>query len=205
MNNNRLLTGILSIVLLISAMLTLPSPASAESDANATSVPAITYEDILNYPELQTELKQYLSDYRELVEPDMLDAYDDYVLYLTTIIKYRKYEALAGKSYEQHRVDSVKTRVQSYNAMTQTIIPNYQRFIYLIKTIKPAEPQLAKLHQQFIKGTILQLEGFKLMREYLSKAKRNDTLFYKANNKIKAGKTIIDQHNAAMMKYAAQF
>ncbi|WP_046225814.1 hypothetical protein [Paenibacillus dauci] len=205
MKKYRLLAGILSTVLLFSAMFTLPSLAGAESEADSSSVPAITYEDILNHPELQTELKQYLSDYRELVEPDMLDAYDDYVYYLITSTKHRKYEALAIKAYEKCRVDSVKTRVQSYNGMTRTVIPNYQKFIDLMKTIKPAEPQISKLHQQFIKGATLQLEGFKLLQKYFSQAKRNDSLFYKANDKIRSGKHILDKYNAAMLNYVAQF
>ncbi|WP_046216376.1 hypothetical protein [Paenibacillus wulumuqiensis] len=206
MKNYRLITWLLSGVLLASTVFQLPAVASADPAADSSSAVApIMYEDILTQPSLQADLKQYLSAYRELVEPDMLDAYDDYVIYLTTTLKHRKYEALANTAYQKYRVDSVKTRVQSYNGMTHSVIPNYKKFVSLMKTVNPADSKLNKLHQNLLKGISLQLEGFQLLQKYFSKAKRDDLLFYKANNKLKSGKKWIDQYNTELFNYVAQF
>lgn len=115
------------------------------------------------------------------------------------------YEEKAWDAYSINEYVTASNRKQEYKLMNYTVVPNYTKFVSGLKLIKPENKELAKIHQKYVKGAYMELEGFILYNKMVSKTKLDFTLLAKAKAKISAGGKLIDQFNDEMDAYLARF
>ncbi|WP_411344976.1 hypothetical protein ACE3MZ_02465 [Paenibacillus sp. WLX1005] len=115
------------------------------------------------------------------------------------------YEEKAVDTYNDYRYITSANRKQAYAAMTYTVIPSYTKFVAGLKQIKPANAELAKIHNKYIKAATLQLEALNLFKKYVASSKLNVSVLSQANQKITAGMNELNAYKAAVEKYSAKF
>lgn len=89
----------------------------------------------------------------------------------------QRYAAVTGANY---------TSAQSvYDALDTEVIPVYERFYSLLTAIQPEDPEVAKAHAYYVRGSKEAVDGFKLKRYGISENK--DYLISMGNTKIREG------------------
>lgn len=139
------------------------------------------------------------------VAPELQQAFDDYVDYYNEYTKWVSYETKAAAILNKYKKVTASTRKQAYVEMTTIAIPNYKKFLSGIKQIKPDNTDLSTMHNKFIKGTTLQLEGMILFQKYVSKLNPDPSIIKKANAKLTQGQLLISEFNEEIALYNAQF
>lgn len=71
------------------------------------------------------------------------------------------YEGVAGPNYQG---DSIM-----YMTISQTVIPKYSEFYDKLQAIKPATPEIQKMHGEYVEAAKDQLEAFKLIISAIEK------------------------------------
>ncbi|ASA20630.1 hypothetical protein [Paenibacillus donghaensis] len=129
-------------------------------------------------------------------------AIEDLNIYIEQLEKIEKYESLAFDSYNKNTFVTNNTRKKVLSAFDQTILPNYSKFVYHLKTLTAPNAELQKIHNTYVKGAKLQLEGMTLMRKSLYKSKVDFKTFDAANIKIKSGLKSLTAAMQALEDYA---
>lgn len=124
----------------------------------------------------------------EELTPAMIAA-RDYADSLEAIIQY---EDKAANAFNSVGMVSASNRKAVYSTLNNVIVPNYSKFYYHLKQIKPANKEVAKLHGYYLQGAALQLEGMQLIKKSLYGAKINWTTYNQGQAKLKSGKAKID-------------
>ncbi|MEJ8302961.1 hypothetical protein [Saccharibacillus sacchari] len=124
----------------------------------------------------------------EELTPAMIAALD-YADALEAIIQY---EEKAANAFNAVGMVSASNRKAVYSTLNNTIIPNYSKFYYHLKQIKPSGKEVTKLHGYYLQGAALQLEGMQLIKKSLYGAKINWTTYNQGQSKLKSGKAKID-------------
>lgn len=140
-------------------------------------------------------------EFEEDIPQEILDLQE----YADMLISLEKFENTATASYMKNNMVTSKNRKQAYQAFTYTIIPNYNKLVWGAKNIKAPNAELQKLHNQFILGAKLQLEGFYLMKAAIAKPNITSTSFKAANKKISEGYKYIINYNKGLEAYANKY
>ncbi|WP_411344974.1 hypothetical protein ACE3MZ_02455 [Paenibacillus sp. WLX1005] len=193
MNSKSVLSLLCSLLLLAVLLPAMPQNAHAE---------VYSADEVF---ESEADVYEYLEDFRTVVDPELLDAYDDYVAYFKVTNKATAYGEIGLSTYNENTAFTQATRKQAYKNIKTIAIPNYTKFINMIKKAKPQQPELIALHEKFLKGANIQLEGFKLFANYLNTATPTAKQKYTINTKIKLATKIITQYNQSIYKYVDQF
>ena len=93
------------------------------------------------------------------------------------------YGSVAGENYQN---DSIM-----YYTIQQNVIPPYEEFYSILQSIKPATPELQKMHQEYVMAAGDQLEAFKLIMEAIEK--QDPQIIEKANKDLDLAKELIAQ------------
>ncbi|MDQ0722553.1 hypothetical protein QF049_003814 [Paenibacillus sp. W4I10] len=184
MKKSWILSFIMSFVLLGGVFAPAGSYASAADDSTTTYSEDEYYEvdTTEEEPELTAEEAEFL---------DYLDA-------LTTPAVYEKkaLDAVGGSTYI-----TSSNRKSFYLKLNNTAIPNYTKYVSMLKQIKPENAELKKIHAKLIKGSYAQLEGYQLFKKSVAKTKVNSNLLKQGNDKIASGIKSIQQYHAEIKAY----
>ncbi|WP_145321137.1 hypothetical protein [Paenibacillus xylanexedens] len=184
MKKSWILSFIMSFVLLGGVFAPAGSYASAADDSTTTYSEDEYYEvdTTEEEPELTAEEAEFL---------DYLDA-------LTTPAVYEKkaLDAVGGSTYI-----TSSNRKSFYLKLNNTAIPNYTKYVSMLKQIKPENAELKKIHAKLIKGSYAQLEGYQLFKKSVAKTKVNSNLLKQGNDKIATGIKSIQQYHAEIKAY----
>ncbi|MDO7905493.1 hypothetical protein Q5741_03585 [Paenibacillus sp. JX-17] len=163
----------------MSALIVLPAAASAD-----TSVPGTTYSATDSTTAPLSPLAQQLQDYTAALEP--LGVYEDKAI----------------DTYRNNNYVNAANRKTTFLAFNNIIVPNYTKFVQGLKAIQTPNSDLKYLHYKYTRGAYLQLEGLMLFKQSLYSQKINYKLFNQANDKLAAGRKLIDQFNTEFEAYA---
>lgn len=184
MKKSWVLSFIMSFVLLGGVFAPAGSYASAADDSTTTYSEDEYYE--VDTTEEESELTAEEAEFL-----DYLDA-------LTTPAVYEKkaLDAVGGSTYI-----TSSNRKSFYLKLNNTAIPNYTKYVSMLKQIKPENAELKKIHAKLIKGSYAQLEGYQLFKKSVAKTKVNSKLLKQGNDKIATGIKSIQQYHAEIRAY----
>ncbi|PYE47246.1 hypothetical protein HUB98_21775 [Paenibacillus barcinonensis] len=148
----------------------------------------------------------------DLTEESESEAADEFIQeraelkeYLDQIFTIEPYESKAFDSLRSMDSEATSANRKSlFLKFTNTVIPNYTKFVSKAKLIKSNNPEIKKIHASFIKGTYMQLEGYILYQQAVSKNKVNYTILQKGNAKIQAAGIITNQVTESLYAYAVK-
>lgn len=91
------------------------------------------------------------------------------------------YASISGENYQN---DSIM-----YYTITETVIPKYEEFYSILKSINPATEEVAALHKEYVHAAANQLGGFKLILEAIEKQDTN--IITQANEDLAEGRAML--------------
>ncbi|WP_458462175.1 hypothetical protein [Paenibacillus sp.] len=184
MKKSWVLSIIMSFVLLGGVLLPTGSYASAADDTTST------YSDEAYTEENSTYEEQELT----AEEAEFLDYLD--ALTAPAVYEKKALDAVGGSTYI-----TSSNRKSFYLKLNNTAVPNYTKYVSMLKQIKPENAELKKIHAKLIKGSYAQLEGYQLFKKSVAKTKVNSTLLKQGNDKIATGIKSIQQYHAEIKAY----
>ncbi|MDT0126080.1 hypothetical protein Q9R46_25775 [Paenibacillus sp. RRE4] len=191
--------SLMASFILLGGVLLFPAP-----QANAATGEFSTYWDQDEFAD-EYQFEEDLIDDTE--EPE---AEDEFIQEKAELKQYLD-QIFAIESYESKAIDSLSSvgntvssanRKSMFLKLTNTVIPNYTKFVSKAKLIQSNNPEIKKIHTSFIKGTYMQLEGYILYKQAVSKNKVNYTILQQGNAKVKAADVILDQVTDSLLAYA---
>lgn len=105
------------------------------------------------------------------------------------------YQSVSGQNYTDDNT--------MYEAMTKTVVPNYQQFRDKLVALAPQTKEVKEIHEVYINGVNSQLEGFKMVVEAIEK--QDAGIIEQANVKLDAGKAGIDDFKSRINKLAEEY
>jgi len=93
-------------------------------------------------------------------------------------------DAYASVSGENYQNDSIM-----YFTIQQNVIPPYEEFNSIIKTIKPSTPEVQAMHNEYVEAAKDQLEAFQLVLEAIEK--QDAEIITKANEDLDKAKQLL--------------
>lgn len=111
----------------------------------------------------------------------------DFVNYGIMLEKASVLEEKATSVYNKNKLVNNHNRKQAYIEFNTVIVPNYTKFVVELKKITAPNDELQKLHNMFLQGAKLQLEGFTIMKQVTFKPVIKNGAFSGANKKLDAG------------------
>lgn len=166
--------------------------APAGSYAAAAEDTTTTYSKE-NYTEVDTSEQEPIPSAEE----------EDFLNYLDALDRTTVYEKKALDSIGSTYVTSAN-RKSIFLKLNNTAVPNYTKYVSMLKQIKPENAELQKIHNKLIKGSYAQLEGYLLFKKSVSKTKVNSTLLKQGNAKIDTGIKILEQYKKEIQAYAQE-
>ncbi|MCL6604980.1 MAG: hypothetical protein K6T94_19115 [Paenibacillus sp.] len=160
---------------------------------------------------------QVVDDYTVIPEPTkpvvvkeatqaeiMLQDLSDYTDQLQLIVNYEK---KAITTINQYKVVNDSTRKTIFLALNNTVVPNYTKFVSGLKNIKPNNnnAELKEIHNYYLAGAKLQLEGFTIARDSLKTTKINFTKFNAGDKKAAEGIKLLDKAETLLDKYTKKY
>ncbi|MET3938257.1 DNA-directed RNA polymerase subunit F [Paenibacillus sp. PvP094] len=197
MKKTWLLSSIVSLSLLGGVLMPMGSYAAAADDVNPT------YSDEFDiYEEDTITDDNWYEDFAE-EEPELTAEQQEFENYLNQVFALESYEEKAFAALESigSSVNS-SNRKSMYLKLTNTVIPNYTKYVSKLKQIKPTNPELKKIHATYVKGSYNQLEGYLLYKKAVSKTKVNYTLLKQGNAKVTTGDELLDYTQLQLYAYA---
>ncbi|PYE47244.1 hypothetical protein HUB98_21785 [Paenibacillus barcinonensis] len=184
MKKNWALSLLMSIVLLGGVFVPAGHYASAANNTTVTSDEGNSEETINQEEQELTADEQDFLDYM-----DALDA--------AGVYEQKALNATGGNTYI-----TSSNRKSIFLTLNNTAIPNYTKYVSMLKQIKPENAELKKIHDKLIRGSYTQLEAYQLFKQAVSKTKVNNTLLKQGNDKVSAGKKAIEQYLKDVQAYA---
>ncbi|WP_342571939.1 hypothetical protein MKY85_04810 [Paenibacillus sp. FSL R5-0749] len=179
---------------------------SPAASADAAKVATSTYSDSdQSYSENEDNLNKELMDELELddAEQELTKDQKDFEEYLEQISRLVPYENKAIDTLGSVGGEVSSTNRKSmYLKLTNTVIPNYTKTVSMLKQIKPSNPELKKIHAYYVKGSYLQLEGYLLYKQAVSKNKVNSKILQQGRAKVRAAGVLLDQYEQQIYPYA---
>ncbi|MGG4478860.1 hypothetical protein [Paenibacillus illinoisensis] len=166
--------------------------APAGSYAAAAEDTTTTYSED-NYTEVDTSEQEPIPSAEE----------EDFLNYLDALDRTTIYEKKALDSIGSTYVTSAN-RKSIFLKLNNTAVPNYTKYVSMLKQIKPENAELQKIHNKLIKGSYAQLEGYLLFKKSVSKTKVNSALLKQGNAKIDTGIKILEQYKKEIQAYAQE-
>ncbi|WP_127538473.1 hypothetical protein [Paenibacillus illinoisensis] len=166
--------------------------APAGSYAAAAEDTTTTYSEE-NYTEVDTSEQEPIPSAEE----------EDFLNYLDALDRTTVYEKKALDSIGSTYVTSAN-RKSIFLKLNNTAVPNYTKYVSMLKQIKPENAELQKIHNKLIKGSYAQLEGYLLFKKSVSKTKVNSALLKQGNAKIDTGIKILEQYKKEIQAYAQE-
>ncbi|WP_181150806.1 hypothetical protein [Paenibacillus sp. PCH8] len=172
---------------------------SPAASANAANEPTSTYSD----QSYSDDAEHFSEELMDETEYELTADQKEFEQYLEKVFALESYETKAMDALESvgSQVTSAN-RKSMYLKLTNTVIPNYTKLVSKAKQIKPIHPELKKIHAYFVKGSYLQLEGYLLYKQAVSKNKVNYTILKQGSAKVKAGGDLINQCEQYLYAYA---
>ncbi|MCG7384368.1 hypothetical protein [Paenibacillus sp. ACRRY] len=164
--------------------------APAGSYAAAAEDTTTTYSED-NYTEVDTSEQEPIPSAEE----------EDFLNYLGALDLTTVYEKKALDSIGSTYVTSAN-RKSIFLKLNNTAVPNYTKYVSMLKQIKPENAELQKIHNKLIRGSYAQLEGYLLFKKSVSKTKVNSALLKQGNAKIDAGIKILEQYKKEIQAYS---
>jgi len=177
---------------------------SPTTSANAAKEATSTYSD-QSYSEEESEFSEDFADDLELddAEQELTKDQKDFKKYLEQISRLVPYESKAVDTLGSVGGEVNSTNRKSmYLKLTNTVIPNYTKTVSMLKQIKPSNPELKKIHAYYVKGSYLQLEGYLLYKQAVSKNKVNSKILQQGRAKVRAAGVLLDQYEQQIYPYA---
>ncbi|MCF7756455.1 hypothetical protein KQ941_18595 [Paenibacillus xylanexedens] len=200
MKKSWIISLITSFVLLGGMLL---SPATS---ADAAKVATSTYSDLdQSYSKEEDDFSEEFADELELddEEQELTKDQKDFEKYLEQISRLVPYESKAIDTLGSVGGEVNSTNRKSmYLKLTSTVIPNYTKTVSMLKQIKPSNPELKKIHAYYVKGSYLQLEGYLLYKQAVSKNKVNSKILQQGRAKVRAAGVLLDQYEQQIYPYA---
>ncbi|WP_339182250.1 hypothetical protein [Paenibacillus sp. FSL R5-0701] len=165
--------------------------APAGSYAAAADDSTTTYSEDEYYEEVDTSEQEPIPTVEEEDFLNYLDALTDPAVY-----EKKALNAVGGSTYI-----TSSNRKSFYLKLNNTAIPNYTKYVSMLKQIKPENAELKKIHAKLIKGSYAQLEGYQLFKKSVAKTKVNSKLLKQGNDKIALGIKSIQQYHAEIRAY----
>ncbi|WP_366290735.1 hypothetical protein [Paenibacillus sp. AN1007] len=153
---------------------------------------------------------EYQSEVDLIDDAEEPEAVDEFIQEKAELKKYLD-QIFAIEPYESRALDSLSSvgntvssanRKSMFLKLTNTVIPNYTKFVSKAKLIQSNNPEIKKIHTSFIKGTYMQLEGYILYKQAVSKNNVNYTILQQGNAKVQAADAILDQVTDSLLAYA---
>ena len=185
MKKSWILSLIMSFVLLGGVFAPAGSYAAAADDSTTT------YSEDEYYEEVDTSEQEPIPTVEEEDFLNYLDALTDPAVY-----EKKALNAVGGSTYI-----TSSNRKSFYLKLNNTAIPNYTKYVSMLKQIKPENAELKKIHAKLIKGSYAQLEGYQLFKKSVAKTKVNSKLLKQGNDKIALGIKSIQQYHAEIKAY----
>ncbi|WP_172196060.1 hypothetical protein [Saccharibacillus qingshengii] len=173
--------GALSLSLALLGSTSIPASAFA---AQSVSAPAEQAPE--QAPEQEVELS-----------PELMEALD-YADRMDAIVKY---EDTAADAFNSIQSVSESNRKSVYKTLNSVVVPNYSKFYYQLKQIKPTGKELVKIHSYYLQGASLQLQGMELIKKSLYGSKINWTTYKAGQAKLKSGKAKLNVFIGSFEKY----
>jgi len=132
----------------------------------------------------------FLSCAHDPVKDDLVVYVNDELLRIVDLERasLARYQAATGKNYKDDA-----TLVRTLN---DYVIPQYKRFLTLLRKIRPATHETQVLHQMYLEGVEDMYAGFSMLRTALEK--QDPDLFRCANEKITMGRETIQRFTAEL-------
>ncbi|GGH69711.1 hypothetical protein GCM10008014_53420 [Paenibacillus silvae] len=184
MKKNWVLAILMSIALLGGVFVPAGHYASAADSTTVTS------DEEVNVDNGSPEEQELTADEQDLL--DYIDALDAAGVY-----EKKALDAVGGSTYI-----TSSNRKSIFLTLNNTAIPNYTKYVSMLKQIKPENAELKKIHDKLIRGSYAQLEAYQLFKKAVSKTKVNSTFLKQGNDKVAAGKKSIEQYLKEVQKYA---
>ncbi|MGF9697317.1 hypothetical protein [Paenibacillus sp. MABNR03] len=166
--------------------------APAGSYAAAAEDTTTTYSED-NYTEVDTSEQEPIPSADE----------EDFLDYMLALEKTTVYEKKALDSIGSTYVTSAN-RKSIFLKLNNTAVPNYTKYVSMLKQIKPENAELKKIHAKLVKGSYAQLEGYLLFKKSVSKTKVNSALLKQGNAKIDTGIKILEQYKKEIQAYSKE-
>lgn len=191
--------SLMTSFILLGGVLLFPAP-----QANAAVEEFSTYWDQDEFAD------EYQSEVDLIDDAEEPEAVDEFIQEKAELKKYLD-QIFAIEPYESRALDSLSSvgntvssanRKSMFLKLTNTVIPNYTKFVSKAKLIQSNNPEIKKIHTSFIKGTYMQLEGYILYKQAVSKNKVNYTILQQGNAKVQAADVILDQVTDSLLAYA---
>jgi len=147
----------------------------------------------------------YFAEYRNQVNPELWEKYDDYVIYFYANHQYDSYQLTALNTYEKNKKLKKSTLSKGKAAMKNIVIPNYKKFLAGIKSIKPTQPELITIHHKLIKSTSIRLEALILYQQYISSKNLDERFVEKHYIKMNTANALSLEFRQEISDYAEQF
>ncbi|MEK3699753.1 hypothetical protein NYE33_22505 [Paenibacillus sp. FSL R10-2199] len=135
-------------------------------------------------------------------EEIMLRDLEDYYEQLQPIASY---ENKAIDTFIQNRHLNDSTRKSLFLTLNNTVLPNYTKFVSGLKNLKANNAELKEIHNYYLAGAKLQLEGFTIMRDSLKTTKINYSKFETGNKKVIEGAKQLDKAGILVDKYKSKY
>ncbi|MGV2967508.1 hypothetical protein [Paenibacillus sp. AGC30] len=188
---------ITSFVLLGGVLLSPATSADAAKVATSTYSDQSYSEDDYLHEELMDELE--LDDAEQELTKDQKE-FEKYLEQISRLVPYEN-KAIDTLGSVGGEVNSTN-RKSMYLKLTNTVIPNYTKTVSMLKQIKPSNPELKKIHAYYVKGSYLQLEGYLLYKQAVSKNKVNSKILQQGRAKVRAAGVLLDQYEQQIYPYA---
>lgn len=191
--------SLMTSFILLGGVLLFPAP-----QANAAKEEFSTYWDQDEFADENQSEGDLIDDTEE---PEAVDEFiqekAELKQYLDQIFAIEPYESKAFDSLNSMGPKATSANRKSlFLKFTNTVIPNYTKFVSKAKLIQSNNPEIKKIHTSFIKGTYMQLEGYLLYKQAVSKNKVNYTILQQGNAKVEAADVILDQVTESLLAYA---
>ncbi|MCK6077963.1 hypothetical protein [Paenibacillus silvae] len=184
MKKNWVLSILMSIALLGGIFVPAGHYASAADSTTVTS------DEEVNVDNGSPEEQELTADEQDLL--DYIDALD-----VAGVYEKKALDAVGGSTYI-----TSSNRKSIFLTLNNTAIPNYTKYVSMLKQIKPENAELKKIHDKLIRGSYAQLEAYQLFKKAVSKTKVNSTFLKQGNDKVAVGKKSIEQYLKEVQKYA---
>ncbi|WP_151733905.1 hypothetical protein [Paenibacillus tengchongensis] len=146
-------------------------------------------------------------------EYDLLIKFDDYSPMKIKELNRFKSMLLINNVYRDNAVAEIKkynpiteeNRKQAYISYNNVVIPNFTKFISLMKKIEAPNHQLHDIHSMYIKGLEIQFQGYNMFKDALYKNPLNINKLTAAWKKVNEGQAYLDVVNKNIKLYEAKY
>lgn len=97
------------------------------------------------------------------------------------------------------------TRKTFFLSLNNTVVPNYTKFVSGLKYLKVNNAELKEVHNHYLAGAKLQLEGMTIMRDSLKTTKINYSKFEAGYNKVGEGVKQLDKAELLLDNYIRKY